>query len=739
MEDRESIDLDIGKYFKTVQRYWLVVISVFLLFVGLSVYATKYLKPTYSTSGKLLFKVDRTSSLAGIGEGLGELKALLADQTPLSTQIEIIYSNRLLNQVINQLNLVDSEGKLREAESIRKSLEVKIIGGTDIVSLSYESKDPKEAADIINTLMEVYMQTNVDMNQEDAIEAREFISQQLPKVQEEVFRAEQALRSFKEKNQVLDLDAEFKIAVTELAELNRQITTLESELSGVNALAESLQTQVGLSLEDAIAINTLSQSPVVMGILAEQENVESELVNERKRFKDQNPRIIALKQKRDALNAALQDQVEQALGSQGIVPEGLLRFSDGQKNNQLERFIANEIKRVELTRQLESLYASQRNYEQRSQNLPQLEQEQQELQRKVQIAQVTYETLLKNLEEVQVAENKSTNNARIIEEAIVPEEGSTAKSKLIALGIMLGLVAATTSVLLLEMGDKYIRTVEETKKIFGYTLLGIIPMFKNKRLSSYFQGEKATPDIPVIEASDSFISEIYRMLQANLKFLSSDKRIKTIVVTSSVPKEGKSTVSANLAATLAQLGYRVMLIDADMRQPSQHHFWGLTNAVGLSDVLVGQAEFKSAICQGIERLDIIPSGVTPPNPLALLDSKRMTSLIRNFSENYDFVIIDTPPLILAADALTLSQMASGILLVARPRVLDRASAKSAKEMLERSSQRVLGLAVNAISKNESSQYFYHAKRYFPSRKSNRQDKSQLTTQVSSHSKYHSKK
>jgi capsular exopolysaccharide synthesis family protein len=729
MEDRESIDLDIGKYFKTVQRYWLVVISVFLLFVGLSVYATKYLKPTYSTSGKLLFKVDRTSSLAGIGEGLGELKALLADQTPLSTQIEIIYSNRLLNQVINQLNLVDSEGKLQEAESIRKSLEVKIIGGTDIVSLSYESKDPKEAADIINTLMEVYMQTNVDMNQEDAIEAREFISQQLPKVQEEVFRAEQALRSFKEKNQVLDLDAEFRTAVTELAELNRQITTLESELSGVNALAESLQTQVGLSLEDAIAINTLSQSPVVMGILAEQENVESELVNERKRFKDQNPRIIALKQKRDALNAALQDQVEQALGSQGIVPEGLLRFSDGQKNNQLERFIANEIKRVELTRQLESLYASQRNYEQRSQNLPQLEQEQQELQRKVQIAQVTYETLLKNLEEVQVAENKSTNNARIIEEAIVPEEGSTAKLKVIALGVMLGLVAATTSVLLLEMGDKYIRTVEETKKLFGYTLLGIIPKFKNKRLSSYFQGEKATPDIPVIEASDSFISEIYRMLQANLKFLSSDKRIKTIVVTSSVPKEGKSTVSANLAATLAQLGYRVMLIDADMRQPSQHHFWGLTNAVGLSEILVGQAELQSGICQGIERLDIIPSGVTPPNPLALLDSKRMTSLIRNFSENYDFVIIDTPPLILAADALTLSQIASGILLVARPRVLDRASAKSAKEMLERSSQRVLGLAVNAISKNESSQYFYHAKRYFPTKKAKAQIYPKSSTKI----------
>ncbi len=440
MEDRESIDLDLGKYLQTVKRYWLVVIGVFLLCVGLSVYATKYLKPTYAASGKLLFKVDRTSSLAGIGEGLGELKALLADQTPLSTQIEIIYSNRLLNQVINQLNLVDPEGNLRGAESIRKSLEVKIIGGTDIVYLSYESKDPEESANIINTLMEVYIQTNVDMNQEDAIEAREFISQQLPKVQEEVFRAEKALRSFKEKNQVLDLDAEFRTAVTELAELNRQITVLESQLSGVNALAESLQTQAGFDLEEAIEINTLSQSPVVIGILTELENVESELVNERKRFRDQNPRIIALKQKRDSLNTALQEQVERVLGSQAVVPEGLLQVPQGQKNNQLERFIANEIQRVELTRQLESLYTSRRNYEQRSQNLPQLEQEQQELQRKVQVAQVTYETLLKNLEEVQVAENKSTNNARVIEEAWFLKKAVQRRRKLIALGIMLGLV-----------------------------------------------------------------------------------------------------------------------------------------------------------------------------------------------------------------------------------------------------------------------------------------------------------
>ncbi|NJK36300.1 MAG: polysaccharide biosynthesis tyrosine autokinase [Oscillatoriales cyanobacterium RM2_1_1] len=729
MEDRESIDLNIGQYLQTLKRHWLSIISIFLLMLGLSAYGTKYLKPTYSASGKLLFKLDRTSSLAGIGKELGELKALLADQTPLSTQIEIINSNPLLDQVIQQLNLTNAEGKSLSPADIRSNLEVKIIGGTDIVSLAYSSKDPQEVADIVNALMQVYIQSSVQLNQSDATTAREFITQQLPAVQQDVFRAEKALRDFKEKNKVLDLKQEFTTTVLEQAELNRQITTLESELSGVNALAASLQQQVGLSLNDAIALNTLSQSPVVLGTLSELENVETELVNERRRFRDKNPRIISLKQKQASLNALLQQQIDQVLGPGARIPNGLLQVRE-QKNNQIEQFINNESQRLELTRQLDALYDSRRTYAERSDVLPQLEQQQQELERKVQVVQLTYETLLKNLEEVQVAENKSTNNARILETALVPKNGKTAKMELLALGAMMGVIAATTAVLLLEMGDKGLRTVEQIKNLFSYTLLGIIPSFEKQRLFPGFDRDRANSDIPVVETPDSFVSEIYRMLQANLKFLSSDKRVKVIVVTSSVPREGKSTVSANLAATIAQLGHRVMLIDADMRQPCQHHIWELTNAVGLSEILVGQAELEAAICPGIDHLSILPAGVTPPNPLALLDSKRMISLVRNFSEEYDFVIIDTPPLILAADALTLSQMAGGILLVARPRILDRDSAKRAQEMLQRSGQRVLGLVVNAINKNESAKYFYHAKRYFPVGKpKKRQDVEKLSSKT----------
>jgi capsular exopolysaccharide synthesis family protein len=161
------------------------------------------------------------------------------------------------------------------------------------------------------------------------------------------------------------------------------------------------------------------------------------------------------------------------------------------------------------------------------------------------------------------------------------------------------------------------------------------------------------------------------------------------------------------------LGRRVLLVDADLRHPSQHHIWELTNAGGLSDVLVGQAEFKAVVTEVMENLDVLCSGVIPPNPLALLDSKRMASLIEDFSQTYDSVIIDAPPLVLAADALTLGKMTDGLLVVARPGVVDSTSAAAAKESLERSDQNVLGLVVNGvIVENESDSYFYYAKEHW---------------------------
>ena len=182
------------------------------------------------------------------------------------------------------------------------------------------------------------------------------------------------------------------------------------------------------------------------------------------------------------------------------------------------------------------------------------------------------------------------------------------------------------------------------------------------------------------------------------------------MVTSSVTKEGKSEVAANLAVAMAQVGRRVLLVDADMRHPIQHHIWEMTNSCGLSNVIVDQVPIPLAVQEVMPNLYVLPSGVVPPNPVALLDSKRMASLMASFAEDYDCIIFDTPTLAGTADAAVLSKLSDGILLVARPGVLDWNSANATKEFLTQSGQNVLGMVINGVNiKNEPDSYFYYTR------------------------------
>jgi capsular exopolysaccharide synthesis family protein len=581
-----------------------------------------------------------------------------------------------------------------------------------VLQVSYQSNDPEKAAAVVNKIMSLYIENNVITNRAEASAAGEFIVKQLPRTEATVRQAEIALRQFKEQNQVVALDEEAKSAVSVIKDLGSQITDTQAELADANARSAMLQRQVGTTSKEAIATNSLAEDEGVQKLLAESQQVEADLAVQQTRFVDTHPTILALKDRSNALKALLQDRVKQSLGTQTQVANPSLQMGK-VKEKLTEDFAQTEVERLGLANRLSALSNAQSAYKQRVNVLPRLEQQQRELDRRLKAAQSTYEVLLSKLQEVQVAENQNIGNARIIEFALVPEKASTRDKMLIlALGNLAGLILATGTILLLEVSDTSIKTLKQARELFGYTLLGSIPYFGKKVSHRRKNQELSIPELPVINVPRSPISEAYRMLQANLKFLSSDKPLKVILVTSSVPKEGKSTVSANLAAAMAQLGRRVLLVDADMRHPLQHHIWELTNAAGLSDVIVGQAEFNSVVKEVMPKLDVLSAGVMPPNPMALLDSKRMASLIDNFSEQYDFVIIDAPPLVLAADAVTLGKMTDGVLLITRPGVVDSTSAATAKESLERSGQNVLGLVVNGvILENESDSYFYYAKAY----------------------------
>ncbi|NER20880.1 MAG: polysaccharide biosynthesis tyrosine autokinase [Symploca sp. SIO1B1] len=716
MESQQHIqDIDFQSYWLILRRRWLPGTLVLLLTVILATTAALLKQPTYAAQGKLLLKKRILSSLGTeAGEQIGELEALNNFiNTPLDTEAQVITSRPLIEKTIEQLDLKNKAGESVKPSYVLGGLTVEGIKGTDVLKVSFNGPNPEDAAEVVNQLMQVYLQNNVLTNREEAVAAREFIAKQLPATEKTLRKAESDLRSFKEQNNIVSLKEEATYAVANIAELDKKISQTRSDLEDVAARSAALQGKLGLNSQQALALSSLSQSRGVQQALLEVEQIEDQLNVQRTRYEEKHPVIVNLKDRKAAREILLAERVEQVLGFEQLIPGESLQMGELEQS-MTENLINAEVERLGLTNRVAALDRAKLTKQQRANILPRLQEGLRDRERKLAAAQSTYEILLKNYQEVQIAENQNVGNARIIAYAQQPELAVGPNKKLIiGAGVVAGSLLYIITAFVLDLMDPSIKTAKEVRRLFNYTWLGMIPDYGKKGFFGRKKLGDLVPQLPVRDAPHAVISEAYRMLEANLKFLSPDKELKVIVVTSSVSKEGKSTVSANLAIAMAQLGRRVLLIDADLRHPLQHHIWGLVNTQGLSEIIVNRAEFENAVKGVMDNLDVLPSGVIPPNSLALLNSKRMASLIKEFSRNYDFVIFDTPPLVLTADAITLGKMTDGMLLLARPGVIDRVSATASKEFLVRSGQKVLGLVVNGVSiAAEPDSYFHHAKSYY---------------------------
>ncbi len=702
MDYKESPEeIDLQKHWLVVKRRWLPAIGIFGAVTSVAALAASNLAPTYQATGKLMLKADRTSSLTGLAgeDQIGRIDALTQRSEPVNTQAEVIRSLPIAQSTIKTLNLKDQDGQPLEPRELLKNLKVKPLTGTDALSVSYQSNDPEQAAKIVNTVIDKYINTNREGNRAEAVAARSFIQAQLPTVETNVSTAEENLRQFKQQNGVVSLAEETTSSVAILSQLEQQIVQTRTALQDSTAQTSAFQQQLGMSSRQAVALNALGESAGVQEAITQLQEVQTKLAVERTRYRDNHPSIVTLQRQEAELNNLLQNRVQQVQGSPINRPVGQLQTGELQQDLTKE-LVQSEAKRSGLEQQLQELTTAYRLYQQRVAAYPALEKTQRELERKLQAAQQTYETLLSSLQKIQVAENQKVGNAVIIEKADVPQDPSgLSKKLLVGAGAAAGLMLAIGAAFLLDAVDRSIKTVQQAKELFGYTLLSIIPMYSRSQSSSH---------VMVRDLPGSPISATYQMLQANLKFLSSDKKLKTIVISSSVPKEGKSEVAANLAAALAQVGRRTLLIDADLRHPNQHHIWELNNTVGLSNVIVDQVEEQQAIQRVMDNLYVLTAGAIPPNPVPLLDSKRMATLLAGFAQAFDFIIFDTPPLAGTPDAAVLGKIADGLLLVVRPNVVNASSAAAAKEFLAQTNQNVLGMVINGVNvKSEPDSYFYY--------------------------------
>jgi polysaccharide biosynthesis transport protein len=702
--------INFHEYWLILKRRWLPITVITASIISLTGVYVLNKKPVYEAEGKLRFdKTSGASSLTGLTEQLGQLSGLTQLSNPLETEAEVIRSRDVIQKTIDDLNLRDKQGKLIKVEDFTKILKVKSLRGTDVLQLNYSSNDSKESANIINKLIENYLKNNIDGNRAQAKAAREFLSRQLPEVEQQVSRAEDDVRIFKEKNKVISLTQEAAAGVDTLKELSNQITETQSKLVAAKTRSQALQSQLSLTTQQAFKLSSLSQNVGLQQLLAEYQKIENQLAAAQSSLTDEHPTVIDLKKKAQAFKEKLQQKVTKTIDSEQIVPEDDLQ--QGKLKEELTaQLIGAEVERLALENQITLLNQSLLLYQQRLSGLPKLEKKQRELERKLQVAQGTYQQLLKQLQEVRVLENQNVGNARIISLAVPPEKPLSSQRMLNllaggAFGVVLGIIVALT----LELMDVSLKTVDQTKKLLKYPLLGTIPQL-NKKDNKKLNQELS--ELPVLNNPYSALTSAFEILETNLSFSSNEKNLKIIVVSSSVPGEGKSFTSANLAVTICQLGKRVLLIDADMRRPRQQEIWNLPNIQGLSNVLVGRNSLKGSAQEVLASLDILTAGTIPPNPLGLIDSKEMESLVKQVSQNYDFIIIDAPPITAVADALKLNQLAQGMLLVVRPGVATTDSVSSVKNQLEQSGQRILGVVINGVTEKSSYGGYYKSGSYY---------------------------
>jgi polysaccharide chain length determinant protein (PEP-CTERM system associated) len=705
-EDRSSIDFQ--QYWRILKKRWLITATVIGSVFGLSVFVTLQQKPIYEAEGKLLFnKTNRVSSLTNLSEQLGELSGVTQASNPLDTEAEVIRSNPILQKTIDNLKLKDKYGQPLEIDAFVKKLKIKSVRGTDVLVISYRSHNPQEAVDVVNAIASYYLENNVRTNRAEATAAGEFLQKQLPVVESRVVQAEAALRRFKEANKVVSLEEEAKTGVESLKDLSDRISQAEADLAEATSRSQGLQRQLQLHTQQAVDLSGLSQSAGVQQVLTEYQKVQDELAVQRTRLTEEHPAIVNLLRKEEALRKQLERRVGENVGNAQSVAGQNLQIG-ALKQSLTEELVKSEVGRLALANRVQVLKNTYSLYQRRLGVLPQLEQKQRQLERQLEVARSTYEQLLKRFQEVEIVVNQNVGNARVVSPALVPKKPVSPKKVVnLGLGGLMGILFGVGTALLLETMDKSLKTAEEAKQLLGYPLLGSIPRLKSQKANAPGDEE----ELPVRDNPYSPASAAFEMLQANLEFTLSDRPLKVIVVVGSSPGEGKSFVAANLAVAKAQMGKRVLLIDADMRCPRQQAIWKCPNLMGLSNVLVGQAELANTTQEALVNLDVLTAGTIPPNPAALLNSQRMAALLEAASRDYEFVIIDTPASSLFADGLMLGKLADGLLLVVRPGVVDAVVAQSTKAMIEQSRSRVLGMVINGVNlgKNYGG---YYANRYY---------------------------
>ena len=547
----------------------------------------------------------------------------------------------------------------KTVEDFQKHVKVKEVGKkTNIMKLTYRDTDPVQARDVANSLVNAYLERTVAFKAEEASKTVDFVDEHLKVVRSELDNAEKELQNYKSDSGVIKLDTEAESLIEKLSDTEKQKTDIVLQKQQMEFALASLKTarRKGAPFSPAI----LHDDAGISALAAKLSDLEMQKRGLLAENTESYPAVMTVRSQIDELQKKI-----------------LATYETGFRN--LQKQEAN------ISRQLA-------RYEGELSKLPMAERDLARLTRLSKVNADIFTFLLQKREEAQIARASTISNIDIVDPAIIPYKPVRPKKVInLILGFLVGGMLGVGLAFFQDYMDDTIKGGEEAKRLLGWPLLGIIPCITTDR------GEGGCSDANLISYQNpkSAAAEAFRSLRTGLHYAVVHEQHKVLMVTSSFPGEGKTTVAANLSEILSQTGVSVLLIGCDMRRPALHEIFDFDKVPGLTDVLVGDITPDKAIHQtGMNRLDYLSAGSTPPNPAELLGSGQMARLIDEQRKRYDYIILDAPPVLAVSDTPILVPRCDAVIVLIEAGRAPLKAVMRMREILAAVAAPVVGIVIN---------------------------------------------
>ena len=700
-------------YLLILRKHQWLILSFVLAVVTIVSVATFKMQPVYVATARI--EIDRESSNILPFQGSDSYDASMDLDNYIETQSKVLTSETLALQTIRNAGLsarpefssasgpsqavalgsLANQRRPPELGEFLGSLGVRRVPTSRLLDVSFESTDPVLAAKVVNAHLETFVEQNFRSRYEATTQASTWLADQLEELKVKVQKSEDARIAYERQNQIWSLDDKSNITTQRLADVNKELTDVQTERMKKESLYEFAKAG------NLDSVPQVQNNAFLTEMIRRRAEVNTQYNDALSQYGPNFPRVLRLQAQLKEFDQSLEKQ------KQNIV-NGL--ESDFREARQRETLLTQALdqQKADVNAMSEKLV------------------EYNILKREADTDKTLYDGLQTKLKEAGISAGLRSSNIRIVDPAMIPSYPSRpAKARNVALAFLVGLVGGIGLALMREYMDNTVKTPDDVENLARLPSLAVVPQFtgangggKRAGLLQGFassNGKEKRIELVAQHLPKSQMSEAFRALRTSLLLSQAGRPPQVILVTSALPREGKTTAAANLAVTLAQLGDSTVLVDADLRKPGVGRLLNMTGGkyAGLSSYLAGVSslDLVSVPHPSIPNLVAIPTGPLPPNPADLLSSSKLTEAIAELRTKFKFVVIDSPPVMAATDAVILSVQCDGVLLVVRSGETPKEAFTRTRDLLTSVKCRLLGVVLNAV--DSSAPDYYYSYRYYP--------------------------